>query len=130
MVLWWYMVTPRSVLRDDVLLCQWGYLHQHWVEGTQATSSLDTSNHLFQYGLTGDAISQANPSIDCSNIQAGTAVSAPIVPSHWLTLTFGLYSCIPSPGTPCAENYTSKAGDTCTTVANQFGVTSAQISPW
>lgn len=65
-----------------------------------------------KYGLTDTAISQANTFINCSDIWSGTPV------------------CIPPPGTPCAQSYTSVDGDSCATVATQFGVTASQISLW
>ncbi|KAJ3767090.1 hypothetical protein FB446DRAFT_793512 [Lentinula raphanica] len=80
-------------------------------EATYTVVSGDTCDEIAaKYGITAAALEIANPQIDanCDNLFIGEQL------------------CIP--GTPvCAAEYTVKSGDICITIANQYGITVAQL---
>ncbi|KIK69094.1 hypothetical protein GYMLUDRAFT_35142 [Collybiopsis luxurians FD-317 M1] len=64
-----------------------------------------------KFNVADSALLAANPAVDsnCDNLSVGQVL------------------CIPPPPTGCVSQYTVKSGDVCISIADQFGITAAQL---
>ncbi|KAK7470213.1 hypothetical protein VKT23_001649 [Stygiomarasmius scandens] len=80
---------------------------------TYTSKSGDTCTTIAaQFGLSADQILKANSFLNCNDIWTYTPI------------------CVPPGGSQCTQTYYSVNGDTCTTIAKEFGTTSDNIKAW